>query len=228
MRFIKLRCSRNDATHNCLDTMGRKSGEELGLSIVGAQKISTSNNNENTTITTQNQNSVIEKTISINNALSTVTHVSKNTLIPMFDIKPGFFISPNLLFYGRVGAAYNQFKITSTSYFQSSGSLINSSNVDLGSANVTSTLVSSHKKTQIGLRTGLGFEYLITPQVGLGANYLYTSYHKLESQAHTMSNQVACDSYEGCSSNGNGQMKITNRASVSEQDIMLQLLYHFS
>ena len=36
---------RNDATHNCLDTMGRKSGEELGLSYchgLGGNQVPTS------------------------------------------------------------------------------------------------------------------------------------------------------------------------------------------
>jgi opacity protein-like surface antigen len=195
-------------------------GGELGINILGARKITLNNTTQNSTTVTRNDTIAI-----INSSLSTSTQVSENTWVPVLDAKPGLFFGSNTLVFARLGMSYNAMSMKANTTYQSDGQ-VNDGIVPFAS---TSSMFynATHQQT-LGFRTGLGFEYLITHNLSLSANYIYTGYNHLQLHGAKSSNQIACDTYEGCSVNNQGQYQNDTRSKISVQDVMLQLIYHLA
>lgn len=204
-------------------------GGELGLTLVSPDSTSLSTYTTNNTIATQTTRPNIQKIATINTALTATTRVSQNNVIPVFDIKPGFFITPSALLFARLGINYNQLQINSTSNYNTSGIVRLADGTPVGAqADASSIFSTLEKKNIVGMRGGLGFEYMVTPTFSVGANYIYTHYSKISTSGSSASNQIACDTYEGCSSQSGGRNAISSASNVSAEDIMLQLIYHFA
>ena len=86
------------------------------------------------------------------------------------DLKLGTTLSPNTLFYGKVGAAFNRFKLEQ--YFSV---YMPFDNTDL----MTGLAHPSASKSAVGLRVGLGMEHLITNCLSVKVDYMYTWYPSL-------------------------------------------------
>lgn len=196
-------------------------GAEIGLNALNARQISFSN-------TTQNSTAVTDGTVTttINNSLSTTTQLTQNRLMPILDFKPGLFLGSDTLFFGRVGMSFNTIDLNTTSSYNSYGQVERNNNPP--SASTFSTFYDSSTRHSVGLRTGLGFEYLVTKNIGISANYIYTGYNRIKLNGTQATNEIACDTFEGCSVDGNGKYKTSNNSKVSAQDVMLQLIYHIT
>lgn len=206
-------------------------GGELGLNLLGATTTSLTNTARGTAVVTDAPQfpTPITFTVTTVSSLSTTTTVSSNSLVPTLDIKPGLFLSPEALLFAKIGMSYNQMVIKSNASYQETGTLAGKAAVKgLQTATSSSDFSNSHTSHLIGLRTGLGFEYLLTEHVGVGANYLYTFYNTAKMGATSASNQVACDTYEGCVVNNKGTYTTAVKSTMSDQEVMLQLIYHFA
>ena len=198
-------------------------GTEFGLNIFGTRKTSSSNAVQ-TGVTVTNEEDDIS--VITNEELSGKTTVSGNVFVPSFDIKPGLLVTPNSLLFARVGINYNQLNVKRQSAYQASGTFITGN--DLTLTKVYSGLYSSEKKQLIGLRTGFGFEYLISDNLGLAANYVYAFYNSVNTQGTSISREVACDTLEGCHVNENGAYTASGKSKISDQQALLQVIYHLT
>tara|TARA_R110002126_G_scaffold273866_1_gene418595 strand:+ start:119567 stop:120394 length:828 start_codon:yes stop_codon:yes gene_type:complete len=199
-------------------------GTELGLNIFGTRKTSFSRASQLdvTVVQTEFGSSSVVR----NDTLSDTTTVSGNVLVPSFDIKPGLLVTPNSLLFARVGINYNQIHVVKNSMYQSSGLFTSPDATEL--TMTQSGLYSSEKKQLIGLRTGVGFEYLISDNIGLAANYVYAFYNSVNTQMVGTSSRVACDTIEGCHVNGDGTYVASGKSKISDQQALLQLIYHLT
>jgi len=198
-------------------------GTELGLNIFGTRKTSSS---RSTQLSVTVEESEFETSVLTHDALSTTTTVSGHVFVPFFDIKPGLLMTPNALLFARVGVNYNQLNVKVQSSYQSSATLISGPNTQIITTH--SGLYASKKKQLIGLRTGLGFEYLISDNVGLAANYVYAFYNSVNTQSTGTSNQTSCDVFEGCHVNTDGTYTASGKSKISDQQALLQLIYHLT
>lgn len=199
-------------------------GGELGLAIYGAKNLATSSTAQsNTTVT--NTGLLPASTVNTYQVLSTRTTLSQNTWVPFFDLKPGIFVSNNQLIFARLGVNYNELKVRTDSTFYSQGILIDGAPDTL--VDTTTNLLFIQKNTRIGLRTGLGIEYLLDEHLGLSANYVYSFYQAVNTSHSGLASQVACDVSEGCHVNSDGMYTANGHSKISDQEILLQLVYHF-
>jgi opacity protein-like surface antigen len=198
-------------------------GTELGLNIFGVREVSSSH----TAQADVTANIFDDSHITTQEALATTTRVSGNVFVPFFDIKPGLLVTPNSLLFARIGVNYNQLNVRRQSSYQSSSIETNEA-IIIAQSSAYSGLYSSEKKQLIGVRTGLGFEYLISDNLGLSANYVYAFYNSVNFQTIGTSNQAVCDLIEGCSVNGNGTYVASGKSKISDQQALLQLIYHLT
>lgn len=199
-------------------------GTELGLNIFGTRK--TSSHHATQTSITVDDTEFTSITTTVNEALSSTTTASGNVFVPFFDIKPGLIVTPNSFLFARVGVNYNQLNIVTQSLHHASATQINADATILNATQ--SGLYSSDKKQLIGLRTGLGFEYLISDHIGLAANYVYSFYNSVNLNATGVSNSEACDVFEGCHVSGDGTYVASGKSKISDQQALLQLIYHLT
>ncbi len=205
-------------------------GSEAGVIFFGTRKTSSSNTTSNTTIVTETfraEDPPFETAV-INHVLSSSLTVSGNVIVPYLDLKPGLLISESSFLFGRIGVDYNQIKVRAVSNYGSTGIVVATTERDAVGTSTSATLSATHKKQLAGLRTGLGFEYLLTDNIGLSANYIYAFYNTFSTSASGSSSQVACDIYEGCPVNSDGTYSATGRSKMSNQQVLLELNYHLT
>ncbi len=100
-----------------------------------------------------------------------------------FDFKPGWvFCSRNMVF-GIIGGAVNRHELKGTSQ------LTNLPAISPPGQTLFSTVNVSRRKTSVGLRTGLGFEYMICGCWSLQMTYVYTWYQKLHASKSVLTSQ---------------------------------------
>lgn len=146
------------------------------------------------------------------------TQVKRNALEPTLDIKMGGLVAPNVLAFLRGGINYNNLEIKSQSLYQSQ-SLIPPV------VSTSSLFTTSQSKKSVGLRGGLGMEYMVTSRLGVSANYIYTFYRNVNTNASGTINAVACDVFEGCVASS-AAAEETHKARMNDQQVLLELIYH--
>ena len=198
-------------------------GTELGLNIFGVSEVSSSHSTQ----ADVTANIIDDSHITTQEALLTTTRISGNVFVPFFDIKPGLLVTPNSLLFARIGVNYNQLNVRRQSSYQSS-SIYEDNAVVISESSAYSELYSSEKKQLIGLRAGLGFEYLISDNLGLAANYVYAFYNSVNLQGVGTSNQAVCDLIEGCNVNENGTYVASGKSKISDQQALLKIIYHLT
>lgn len=207
-------------------------GGELGLNILGANDATLKNTSTtNTTVTSTNFEDFpgIFGTANYANSLSTKTTATRDSIEPFLDLKLGFLMTPTSLVYLRGGINYNTFKVKTEGSFNAAGNSSWTSIADgsgSSSASTSSAFTASHKKSQIGYRAGVGMEVMVTPNFGVGADYVYSFYRTVKANSNTSSSDVACDVLEGCQVVG-ANMTNTSKANLSDQQVTAQLIYHF-
>lgn len=87
-----------------------------------------------------------------------------------FDLRPGVLVTPCTLMYARAGVGIRQIK-SNFNVFASSPSSNQASLINVLNTN----------KTEAGFRLGLGFEQMVTHNVSLGMDYVFTQYGKASS-----------------------------------------------
>lgn len=107
----------------------------------------------------------------------------KNELI--IDLKPGVTFKDTFLVYARVGAAFNKLLLKSAgSWTQQGGEIDIPTGAQIQPLSYIASFFqpeeafgcskeSSHK---VGIRVGVGAEYLLTQQLGVSVDYIYTDY----------------------------------------------------
>lgn len=82
------------------------------------------------------------------------------------DLRPGVFLTPNSMFYGRIGASFAELDLNSNYSMRLELLGINS-------------LFISEEKDVVGLRLGAGLEQLICPHLSVRFDYIYTYYGRI-------------------------------------------------
>ncbi|MGE4349913.1 MAG: hypothetical protein AB7D28_09110 [Candidatus Berkiella sp.] len=210
--------------NNWIASDGYFTGVELGLNLFGGKQLTMSDNaNVNAQVLASN---IADEDgfATLNDTLATQTKIMRHFLEPYFDVKLGFLPRPDALLYLRGGINYNKLAIQKNISYNindSSYNLNNTNTINAGSA----ISVKTHRN-KIGFRVGTGMEYLITPYIGLGANYVYTFYARISSSNTSTMPTAVCDALEGCVTVDS--VSVTNsNAKVYDQEAMIQLIYHF-
>jgi opacity protein-like surface antigen len=206
-------------------------GAELGLNIFGATNTSqkgASNSNIDVSGAADDDIGIDNQTI-MQNALNAKTTVTRNSIEPFLDIKLGYLVTPTMLAYIKGGINYNDLEVKTSSSYQSSGLLIENgvphSNFPL-SASGSNGASGSNSKNGIGWRAGIGMEVMVTPQLGVGGDYVYTFYRQVSANASGVGTDAACDAVEGCVTT-TSSMTQSGKATIDDQEVMAKLIYHF-
>ncbi|MDF1758612.1 MAG: outer membrane beta-barrel protein [Legionellaceae bacterium] len=197
-------------------------GAELGVGFFGNTKNHSSSSSTDSTVVTDHDFSRIAL---INNSISTQTSVSENPIVPYFDLKPGVVVANNTWIFGRVGVNYNEIKVKTSSQYNSSGGIITTPQLPLSTHDSYFTFNS--KTTLAGIRTGLGMEYLLNDKLAISANYIYAFYNTVKTSGSNNSKQISCDTLEGCVA-VNGPFTSTGSSKASDQQVLLELIYHLT
>jgi|GEM_PF-6825434 opacity protein-like surface antigen len=206
---------------------------ELGLNVFAPTETSVSDTaRSNVTMTSTDPFPPDISTATYTNSLYTKTKVTRNAVEPFLDLKAGYLVTPTALIYLRGGISYNNLKIKTNSVYNATGTTtVISSGGSPESVNSSvaaiSSFYSSQTKSTFSWRLGIGTEYMVTPNFGIGADYIYTFYPNLKTTASSSANDVACDVLEGCVAD-TAAFANTSKASLNDQQVMAKLIYHFS
>lgn len=94
------------------------------------------------------------------------------------DLRPGFLFDTNTMVYGRIGVAFNRLNTTTTNDFSFTNNPNPENPFEITDTYLTS-LNQSKKKSVTSLRLGVGIEHLITDNLAVTADYIYTYYGKV-------------------------------------------------
>lgn len=204
-------------------------GAELGLNLLGSNETSLrASPTSAPTITSTNGNNGVFSFATYNSSLSSHTKITRNTVEPFLDIKAGWLITPTALVYLRGGINYNSFKTKTSTDFAVTGhsEFTSAGSTTITDASASATLSSSNKKSNIGFRAGIGGEVMVTPELGVGADYVYSFYKNINTTTSGDATDVSCDAQEGCIVVP-ATIANNTKAKLSDQQVMAQLIYHF-
>lgn len=199
-------------------------GSELGFNLFGANETELPHS-----ITTANFASEFGTVVfNVNKSLNSKTTVERNSIEPFLDVKFGFLATPTAMVYLRGGINYNDIKIKQKATFQASGVGFDSFLVQppLDEVSTGYTITNKDSRSAIGYRLGAGTEFLVTPSMGIGFDYVYSFYPKVKSAVSGTATDVACYELEGCAVTS-GTYTAESKATVSDQEVMAKLIYHF-
>lgn len=210
-------------------------GAELGVNIVSRKSISLDNNVYNDTLVLGtdfflgiDSSGEVGTHTNFNNALT----ASRNLLEPTFDIKAGILITPSVETYARLGVGYNNISLTSASSFRETAfqevTIPFFPFASSSFAEINAPFRISKNNSIFSFRTGFGLTGMITPSIGLSGDYIYSFYNTSHINRTTNSRQISCDIIEGCTVNENGTYINRSKARVSDQEILMQLVYYFN
>ena len=135
------------------------------------------------------------------------------------DLRPGFLLKPEMLFYGRVGFA--SVKLTQSG--KSEGAAVYSFG---GFSNsYPFALNPSNTSNKIALRLGTGFEYYFLPKWSARMDYIYVNYGTVNSNGRINTPAI------GRGFEGNGTLEVTNNVNVKSlatNTIMIGISRYFS
>jgi opacity protein-like surface antigen len=205
-------------------------GAELGVNFLGANETKLRSTSTNTVTGTTALPPLFEEFTSYTSTATTQTKVTRNNVEPFLDIKAGFLVTPTALVYLRGGINYNSLKTKSNSSFNITGvTAFDDPGEDSGSdiASAASSLSSTHKKNTVGFRLGIGGEVMVTPEFGIGADYVYSWYKKLNTSASGLGSSVICDEFLGpvCTVVP-ASVETSTNVKLSDQQVMAQFIYH--
>lgn len=211
-------------------------GAELGVNFLGANETSLRDNPTVTSTSTIFSFGTQTGFMTYNAALMTKTKVTRDSLEPFLDVKAGMLITPTALVYLRGGINYNSLKIKSHSSFNVTGlateNIRSGEELATGTATTAFNFNNSHTESVIGFRAGVGGEVMVTPEIGVGADYIYSFYKNINTSASGVGTDVTCN----LSNNGNIPATCTvipatvansAKAKLSDQQVMAQFIYHF-
>lgn len=205
-------------------------GGELGLNFLGANETSfRSTPTSVPTITSDDPFGDVFGYATYTASLSTHTKITRNTVEPFLDLKAGFLLTPTALIYLRGGLNYNSFKTKTNTTFNVTGiqeAFERGGEDVVTTASTSAALSSSNKKSNIGFRAGIGGEVMVTPELGVGADYIYSFYRNINTSSSGEAADVSCDTLEGCIVIP-GTITNNTKAKLSDQQVMAQLIYHF-
>jgi opacity protein-like surface antigen len=200
-------------------------GSEAGVLFLGNRKVSSLNTANNTAVVTQSF--IIDSTVTLNQNFSSKVTVSGNPIVPYLDLKPGVLLSENSFLYARIGVDYNELKVRTTANYNALG-VVEAVGGPTTSGSLEAGLASTHKKQRAGVRTGLGFEYLLTDNLGMSANYIYAFYSGIKTSSGGPISKLACDTVESCPVNSDGTYTASGHSRISDQQVLLELNYHLA
>jgi len=205
-------------------------GAELGLNVFGPTR--TNSHGGSTTNTdvsyTDTEIGFLNEAI-VNSSIDSQTKVTRHSFEPFLDVKLGWLMTPTALAYVKGGINYNTIKVKNNTSYTANGTVLIEEDSFPGNFPLTGTgsagLDNSHSRTGVGYRAGIGMEVLITPELGVGADYVYTFYPKVTTSGGGTGTDVACDAFEGCQVVA-ANVSNTSKARVYDQQVMAQLIYH--
>lgn len=206
-------------------------GAELGVNFFGPTRTNMHNDatsNSDVSFTMSDQGFLNEAVV--NTSLDSQTKVTRHAYEPFLDIKLGWLMTPTALAYVKGGLNYNTLEVKNNSSYTANGTVIVEQDSYPGNFPLTGAgqagLDNSHSRTGVGYRAGIGMEVLITPEFGVGADYVYTFYPKVTtSGGNANGTDVACDAFEGCQVVA-ANISNTAKARIYDQQVMAQLIYH--
>ncbi len=205
-------------------------GGEVGLNLVSREYVDLNANATLHTSVTGKSTVIIDATgiTNLNGEMTTKTTVRRRFFEPTLDFKPGILLTPNLLVYARAGMGYNNITTTTRSTYGITGN----QSVNIPFTFTRSTVASASQEIQstntrnvLSWRTGIGFLGMMSHNLGLSADYIYTFYDKGSVNRSGQGNTVACDMLEGCV-NTNSPYVASTDARPSDQEVLLQLVYY--
>lgn len=134
------------------------------------------------------------------------------------DFRPGYLFDTNTMVYGRIGVAFNKVKNTISSNFTFFD------NNPPGPIYDNSASISQSKQ-KAALRLGLGLEQMVTKNVAVTADYIYTYYGKVSTSGFADTISRSDDGDVGVV-NSNG-LELGSSGRMSTQAGMIGIKYYF-
>lgn len=205
-------------------------GAELGINFLWSNKTSVKvSDSNNTTVTSTDVSTGDSGSVNYANLISIHSKTNRSVAEPFLDLKLGFLITPTALVYLRGGTNYNSFDLKTNGTFDAAANseffIASGPTTGGDSASTSSSFSSSRKKSLFGYRAGLGMEVMVTPEISVGADYVYSFYQTIRATSSTNTSDVVCDAFEGCQI-VNGTIQNSSQAKLSDQQVTMQFIYH--
>ena len=215
-------------------------GADLGLNILGSRNARLSNTAQVQTISTATDLDFPGPVVNViatgttNTSLYSQTEINRKLIEPFLDFKAGYLITPNALAFIHGGIAYNTHTIrTNYTLNDAAQTAINFGPgvIPIG-VSASSGLRFSNLKDRLGIRAGIGSEILITPYLGLAADYVYTFYPDVNQTSSGTVTTTSCEILEGVLLPPPGCVASPatftshTEAKVHDQKVMAQIIYH--
>lgn len=213
-------------------------GASLGANIFDANDTNISNDVQSQDVLTTALGTVNTNT---QRFMSSETEVSRNTVEPFLDFKLGYLATPSVLTYVKGGINYNKINIKTTSDYLANGTLSpthgNCTDPTLCYTKTTRDSIQyAGSKTGIGYRAGIGAEVMLTRNIGINADYVYTFYPSVDTNIVGQGNDIALS--EGIVPPNTSSQPIynkipakvtgSNKATVNDQQVLINLIFHLT
>jgi len=166
--------------------------------------------------------------------------VTRDNVEPFFDLRAGYLLTPSTLAYIKGGINYNKISIKAEENFVSTGATLpnpdgNECDPKTNSCSAQAETNIYHKESSkgIGGRLGAGLEVMICNNVSLAIDYTYTFYpsvntgNNLDNGKGVAYNQQTSDvNPGGFYANDAAVVSSSKTGTVSDQQVMAQLIYH--
>jgi len=192
-------------------------GAMIGLNIYDANN--TRMQDYDSTTTTQG---LLITDLTTTNQYQTTTKATRNVVEPYLDFKLGFMLHENAMVYAKGGFNYTETGVKSQTDFTSISGTIANPAAFIGRTSITS----DKKDYDVGYRVGVGTEYMISPNVGIAVDYIYTFYPTRDTGTIIDTGQSTFCDIDTCIVT-DANTAHASRSRLSDQQIIAQLIYHF-
>ncbi len=177
------------------------------------------------------------------NTLTTnsITKITRNAAEPFIDLRLGFLVNPIVLAYLKGGINYNNIEIETTNNYASNSLLVlegESREMICGVAPChayakTEAKAKKNNNGKVGYRVGAGMEGMLNANIGVAIDYTFSFYQGVSSSSQGNGTGTACREINyfeeemviGCTQIP-AATAISNNASVTDQQVMAQIIYH--
>lgn len=141
------------------------------------------------------------------------------------DLRPGFLFDTNTMVYGRIGVAFNRLTNDTSNIFSFTKNPAPESIATF--ATYESPLSQSKKKSMTSLRLGVGIEHLITDNLAVTADYIYTYYGKASTSGVANTTSAGEDEPEPTIFVTTNGLVADSSGKMGTQTAMIGLKYYF-
>ena len=195
-------------------------GPQIGLNFLGTSEVNVSNSTVLTSSTVGGGVTIVDT-----DSIFSETKIDRHVVEPFLDLRAGFALSRNALAYFKGGVSYNTLTVKNATGINSTVLRLDTETGELiESVQASSRLRFTDTDHRVGIRAGIGGEFMFTPYLSLATDYVYTFHRTLHQDTSGSFNNANCI-IEGCVVESSS-FSSANNTKIHDQKVMAQLIYY--